>query len=150
MMVIPVLFFTLSLSFDNRLSIDGDRYVILIAFILRLHIYTSFQYYLHLLTTVLHLFEHFQKGIGASGYYDDDVYYYQSFPDHLQYVDIDYVPTDECNDLFDSPYIFEVSDWEMCAGPTDLAEPDEGICNGDSGGPLYDEANNLLVGKGPV
>jgi trypsin len=60
----------------------------------------------------------------------------QELPNHLQHVEVSYVPHATCN----ANYGGIITNNMMCA-----ADPGEGRCRGDSGGPLYDDVNNLLV-----
>ena len=71
----------------------------------------------------------------------------KDFPDHVKHAEVAYVDSDTCSDIMDT-YIpgLGITDVEMCAGPTELSEPDVGTCNGDSGGPIYDKESDTLVG----
>ena len=69
------------------------------------------------------------------------------FPSHVQHVEVDYVDTDTCTSIMrDISPSLSIIDAEMCAGPTSHSEDDKGVCNGDSGGPLFDKNNDALVG----
>ena len=61
-------------------------------------------------------------------------------PDELMHVEVSYVSNEVCNVNY-----LELEDYidesKMCA-----ADPGEDACNGDSGGPLYDAENDVLVG----
>jgi len=61
-------------------------------------------------------------------------------PNDLQHVDVKYVSDDYCEQVYDwyNPYKRESM---MCA--SDIGKD---ACSGDSGGPLYDELNNVVVG----
>lgn len=56
------------------------------------------------------------------------------YPDHLQHVEISYIPSDEC--------FFTISEDMLCAADSG----EGGACYGDSGGPLWDPNENKLVG----
>lgn len=83
-------------------------------------------------------------GLGADVHQNNGI---KLYPDHVKHAEVSYVDSDTCSDIMSS-YIpgLTITDVEMCAGPTDLSEPDVGTCNGDSGGPIMDKATNTLLG----
>lgn len=82
-------------------------------------------------------------GVGANVHKPGFPFPIKEFPDHVLHTNVDFVPADECSEVIE---IARISDFEICAGPTEPEEPDKGTCNGDSGGPLYDKINNKLIG----
>merc|ERR1711933_654130 len=59
-------------------------------------------------------------------------------PEELMHVEVSYVTNDQC----DADYAqIDITDDMLCA-----ADPGKDSCHGDSGGPLWDEEDNLLVG----
>jgi len=65
--------------------------------------------------------------------------------DKLMSVDVEYIPNDECADMFSSLPTYVIEDWHLCA-----FTHSSGACQGDSGGPLVLPADEntvpLLVG----
>lgn len=70
-----------------------------------------------------------------------------TYPGITKHVEVDFVNEDICSSIITSfvPGLI-ISDDQMCAGNADFFGNKKGICNGDSGGPLYDKENNVLVG----
>merc|ERR1712154_642457 len=56
-----------------------------------------------------------------------------------KHVELEFVPRAECN--LANTYNSAITDYMMCA-----TDPDQDSCLGDSGGPLWDSENNVLVG----
>lgn len=75
-------------------------------------------------------------GLGA-------LYYGGDIPNELMHVDVSYVNNTVCNAQYNAdPLLTDIiDDSMMCA-----ADPNEDACSGDSGGPLYDAENDVLVG----
>ena len=69
-----------------------------------------------------------------------------TYPKITKHVEIGFVNQDTCSSIMTAFAGLTISDDQMCAGNTDFFGNKKGICNGDSGGPLYDKENNLLVG----
>lgn len=67
------------------------------------------------------------------------------YPSKLKHVEIDYVDNDLCSDII--PQSVDKGNKNIiCAGPSYEGAPWEGGCRGDSGGPLYDKEQGVLVG----
>merc|ERR1712038_1032957 len=75
-------------------------------------------------------------GLGA-------LYYGGDIPNKLMHVDVSYVNNTICNTQYNADPLFSniIDESMMCA-----ADPSEDACSGDSGGPLYDAENDVLVG----
>merc|ERR1712038_295260 len=75
-------------------------------------------------------------GLGA-------LYYGGDIPNELMHVDVSYVNNTICNTQYNADPLFSniIDESMMCA-----ADPSEDACSGDSGGPLYDAENDVLVG----
>merc|ERR1712038_279965 len=75
-------------------------------------------------------------GLGA-------LYYGGDIPNELMHVNVSYVNNTVCKDQYNADPFFTdiIDDSMMCA-----ADPNEDSCSGDSGGPLYDAENDVLVG----
>lgn len=71
------------------------------------------------------------------------LYYGGDIPSELMHVDVSYVNNTMCKDRYNAdPFLTNIIDESMmCA-----ADPNEDACSGDSGGPLYDAENDVLVG----
>jgi len=74
-------------------------------------------------------------GLGLTSYVDN-----QSAPSDLKHVEIKYITNKSCGEDYGYSS-WQIKDSMMCARDTDADS-----CNGDSGGPLYDKDNNVLVG----
>ena len=62
-------------------------------------------------------------------------------PDNLKHVELKYVSNQSCCTNYDGYSCSEITSNKICA-----TSPGQGICNGDSGGPLYDSSSQKLVG----
>ena len=58
-------------------------------------------------------------------------------PDNLQHIELTYLEQTECNKLYN-----KLAPDMMCT----LDGAGKNVCSGDSGGPLYDQTNNVLAG----
>jgi len=79
------------------------------------------------------------KKLWVAGFGDTDADERGANPDHLMHVIVQYIPNQKCAILINNSLSFD--EGEMCA-----AADHQGPCNGDSGGPLYDVDNHILVG----
>lgn len=59
----------------------------------------------------------------------------------LMHVELDYIPNKVCNDQYSSLEENLINESMLCAG-----RENKDACHGDSGGPLFDETNNAVVG----
>jgi len=81
-----------------------------------------------------------QDNLWAIGHGNTD-FYYPDFPDKLRHVEVRYVSNEDCTSNPFEYFPSQITDNMMCA--YDIGRDS---CNGDSGGPLYDAANKVVMG----
>lgn len=82
-------------------------------------------------------------GFGVDGFVDGEL----STPENLQHIELSYVTNEQCDSAFQDSYYFlpDIAPSMMCAKGPDALQYG-GSCYGDSGGPLYDSVNDVVVG----
>lgn len=82
-----------------------------------------------------------KKNLYAIGFGDlDPDAVIAQYPDRLHHVELSYMETQTCKDIYKDAGL-AITDDMMCA-----SDPFQDSCQGDSGGPLYDKDNNVVVG----